>query len=153
VLLGWMLSRSFFHSLERHLPFLNSATPVSCQETAQSQSYSHRRSCGFIDPTYCIEQLVLRRWDISCLNYLSSEIDRADFSYAHMDLNTLVNILYPPLPLSHAPKFLQIHSTGFFLPWHRFFVQTLEDELRKQCGYNGVQPYWDWTKGNISHKR
>ena len=46
------------------------------------------------------------------------------------------------------PHLPQIHSTGFFFPWHRLFVQTLEEELRSKCGYNGVQPYWDWTKGN-----
>jgi len=51
-----------------------------------------------------------------------------DFSYAHMDLNAL------------------IHGTGFFLPWHRLFVQTFEDVLRSKCGYTGVHPYWDWTQ-------
>lgn len=50
--------------------------------------------------------------------------------------------------LSHVPNLSQIHNTGFFLPWHRQFVQTFEDELRSKCGYDGVQPYWDWTKGN-----
>ena len=44
----------------------------------------------------------------------------------------------------------QIHNTGFFLPWHRLYVQNLEDKMRSKCGYDGVQPYWDWTKGNIS---
>lgn len=51
-----------------------------------------------------------------------------DFVYIHMDLNVL------------------IHNTGFFLPWHRLYVQTFEDTLRSKCGYNGVHPYWDWTK-------
>jgi len=60
------------------------------------------------------------------INQNSSYYD--DFSYAHMDLNIL------------------IHSTGFFLPWHRLFVQTFEDELKCKCGYDGVQPYWDWTQ-------
>jgi len=50
-----------------------------------------------------------------------------DIVYAHMDLN------------------LDIHFTGFFLPWHRYYVQFLEDSLTKKCGYKGVQPYWDWT--------
>lgn len=39
-----------------------------------------------------------------------------------------------------------IHATGFFLPWHRLYVQTFEDQLRSQCGYDGVHPYWNWTK-------
>ena len=36
-----------------------------------------------------------------------------------------------------------------FLPWHRYYVQFFEDALTKKCGYKGVQPYWDWTLGNI----
>ena len=54
----------------------------------------------------------------------------------------------PATSLSHVPQSLQIHSTGFFLPWHRLFIQTLEEELRSECGYDGVHPYWDWTKGD-----
>jgi len=51
-----------------------------------------------------------------------------DFSYVHMDLNPM------------------IHNTGFFLPWHRLYVQIFEDNLRSKCGYTGVHPYWDWTQ-------
>jgi tyrosinase len=51
-----------------------------------------------------------------------------DYSYTHMDLNVL------------------IHATGLFFPWHRMFVHSFEYELRAKCGYDGVQPYWDWTK-------
>ncbi|KAF9648026.1 Di-copper centre-containing protein [Thelephora ganbajun] len=50
-----------------------------------------------------------------------------DIAYIHMDLN------------------FDIHYTGFFLPWHRYYVQFFEDSLVKKCGYKGAQPYWDWT--------
>jgi len=60
------------------------------------------------------------------LNSNSSYYD--DIVYTHMDLNVL------------------IHGTGFFFPWHRLYVQTLEDKMRSECGYDGVQPYWDWTQ-------
>lgn len=36
--------------------------------------------------------------------------------------------------------------TGHFFPWHRQYVQAFEDQLRDSCGYDGVQPYWDWTQ-------
>ncbi|KAI0049390.1 Di-copper centre-containing protein [Auriscalpium vulgare] len=51
-----------------------------------------------------------------------------DFVYIHMDLNT------------------QIHFTGLFLPWHRWYVWVYEQQLSSKCGYKGVSPYWDWTK-------
>ncbi|KAJ7578733.1 hypothetical protein C8J56DRAFT_968947, partial [Mycena floridula] len=31
------------------------------------------------------------------------------------------------------------------LPWHRRFVALYESTLRSECGYEGAQPYWDWT--------
>jgi len=50
-----------------------------------------------------------------------------DFVYAHMDLNPV------------------IHFTGLFLPWHRNYLNDFELALRKECGYKGAHPYWDWT--------
>ena len=65
-----------------------------------------------------------------------------------MDLNVKVN----KIDLFHfwclVPNLLQIHQTGYFLPWHRLYVQTLEDQMSAKCGYTGVQPYWDWTQGD-----
>jgi len=64
-----------------------------------------------------------------------------------MDLNVLV-IMIDLFHLPDAAKSLQIHGTGYFLPWHRLYVQTFENALRSKCGYTGVQPYWDWTQGD-----
>ena len=72
------------------------------------------------------------------------------YSYGSQCFGKLESTPLPPPP--HWGDFLQIHNTGFFLPWHRLYVQTFEDALRSECGYNGVQPYWDWTKGNASRK-
>ncbi|KAL2211787.1 Di-copper centre-containing protein [Sarocladium strictum] len=49
-----------------------------------------------------------------------------DFVAIHIDLTT------------------SIHSTGNFLTWHRYFVHTYEQALKKECGYKGAQPYWNW---------
>jgi len=35
-----------------------------------------------------------------------------------------------------------IHSTGVFLPWHRYFLTIWEDALQKDCGWDQPQPYW-----------
>jgi tyrosinase len=32
------------------------------------------------------------------------------------------------------------------LAWHRYFTYEYEQTLRKECGYTGTQPYWDWAK-------
>ena len=39
----------------------------------------------------------------------------------------------------------QIHWTGLFLPWHRAFVYAFESALKTKCGFNGTQPYWNWS--------
>ncbi|TDZ32018.1 Tyrosinase-like protein orsC [Colletotrichum spinosum] len=46
----------------------------------------------------------------------------------------------------HIQKTLEIHYTGNFMPWHRWFVHLYETALREECGYTGYQPYWDWPK-------
>ncbi|CCO30157.1 hypothetical protein BN14_04181 [Rhizoctonia solani AG-1 IB] len=50
-----------------------------------------------------------------------------DMTYVHMDLTD------------------QIHYTGLFLPWHRWFVNAHVQQLKAQCGYKGVMPYWVQT--------
>ncbi|KAI1847898.1 hypothetical protein JX265_001904 [Neoarthrinium moseri] len=42
----------------------------------------------------------------------------------------------------HQIHALQIHSTGTFLPYHRYFLHTHEF-LLNECGYKGGLPYWD----------
>lgn len=47
---------------------------------------------------------------------------------------------------THINQTLTIHYTGTFLAWHRYFTWQYEQALRNECGYQGYQPYWDWTK-------
>jgi tyrosinase len=47
---------------------------------------------------------------------------------------------------NHILKTLEIHYTGTFLAWHRYFTWQYEQALRNECGYKGYQPYWDWAK-------
>ena len=44
--------------------------------------------------------------------------------------------------------FHQIHFTGLFLPWHRWYVHSVETALRTKCDFTGASPYWDWSKGS-----
>ncbi|KAL2210125.1 Di-copper centre-containing protein [Sarocladium strictum] len=47
---------------------------------------------------------------------------------------------------THINQTRQIHQTGNFLTWHRYFVWTYEQTLRNECGYKGAQPYWNWVE-------
>jgi tyrosinase len=46
------------------------------------------------------------------------------------------------LVLLHQVEALQIHSTGTFLPFHRYFVHVHEF-LLAECGWTGGHPYWN----------
>ena len=41
----------------------------------------------------------------------------------------------------------QIHNTGLFFPFHRFYVNAVESAMKEFCGYTGAFPYWDWSIG------
>ncbi|CZR62661.1 related to monophenol monooxygenase (tyrosinase) [Phialocephala subalpina] len=45
---------------------------------------------------------------------------------------------------THINQTLNIHYTGTFLAWHRYFTWNYEQALRNECGYTGTQPYWNW---------
>ncbi|KAK7953497.1 Tyrosinase ustQ [Apiospora saccharicola] len=40
----------------------------------------------------------------------------------------------------HVAQVQYIHTTGSFLPWHRYFITVHEAILRSDCGYKGVIP-------------
>ncbi|KAK4117804.1 Di-copper centre-containing protein [Canariomyces notabilis] len=46
----------------------------------------------------------------------------------------------------HMNQTLNIHGTGSFLSWHRFYTWSFERVLREECGYTGTQPYWNWGR-------
>lgn len=45
--------------------------------------------------------------------------------------------------MDHAPE---IHGTPRFLPWHRYYLSYLENELQNKSGQPVTIPFWDWTK-------
>lgn len=71
-----------------------------------------------------------------CLHNLPKE------KYAAVDAVTTRN---DELVYTHFSLNTEIHFVANFLPWHRWFVKLREDMLRSECGFNGTQPYWDWS--------
>ncbi|KAG9108527.1 hypothetical protein FRC07_008434 [Ceratobasidium sp. 392] len=63
---------------------------------------------------------------ISLINGTSSLYD--DWVYLHMDSN------------------VKTHVTAMFFPWHRWYIDAFEKELKAQCQFKGTIPYWDFTK-------
>ncbi|KAG9096969.1 hypothetical protein FS749_007375, partial [Ceratobasidium sp. UAMH 11750] len=59
---------------------------------------------------------------------------------------TTASSYYDDLVYVHMDQTDHIHYTGLFLPWHRWYVNEHVTQLKSQCGYRGVMPYWDWSR-------
>lgn len=53
---------------------------------------------------------------------------------------------YDDFVATHINQTMNIHGTGNFLSWHRYFTWAYEQVLRNECGYKGYQPYYNWPK-------
>ncbi|KAF9698144.1 hypothetical protein EKO04_003883 [Ascochyta lentis] len=51
---------------------------------------------------------------------------------------------YDDFVVTHIIQTLNIHGTGNFLAWHRYYTWAYEQVLRNECGYKGYQPYYSW---------
>jgi hypothetical protein len=73
-----------------------------------------------------------------------------DIVYMHMDLNHVVRVYileeFSPWAVIWL-SYKQIHFTGLFLPWHRWYVHFFESVMKSKCGFSGASPYWNWSSG------
>ncbi|QGA17998.1 hypothetical protein EYB26_005676 [Talaromyces marneffei] len=51
---------------------------------------------------------------------------------------------YDDFVATHINQTPNIHYTGTFLAWHRYFAWEFEQTLINECGYTGTIPYWNW---------
>ncbi|KAF3052247.1 hypothetical protein E8E11_011198 [Didymella keratinophila] len=51
---------------------------------------------------------------------------------------------YDDFVVTHILQTMNIHGTGNFLAWHRYYTWAYEQVLRNECGYKGYQPYYSW---------
>lgn len=74
---------------------------------------------------------------INCIHSQPSNLDKTQFPAA-------VN-RYQDYAVVHVQRTGQVHLSGFFLTWHRYFLHLFERDLRRTCGYRGRFPYWDFA--------
>ncbi|KAK4230911.1 hypothetical protein QBC38DRAFT_467267 [Podospora fimiseda] len=75
---------------------------------------------------------------LQCLLQRPSKLDQAKFPGAKSRYDDFVVV--------HMNQTMFIHGTGSFLTWHRYYLWAFEEVLRKECGYTGSHPYWDWGR-------
>ncbi|KAK7040129.1 hypothetical protein VNI00_009935 [Paramarasmius palmivorus] len=105
--------------------YLSSAYHARCDSPIKRQEWralSTTQKQEYIDAVRCLQGAESRT---ATSEGAKTRFD--DFHSAHIDLAD------------------EVHLVGQFLVWHRFYLHLYETALRKECGYSGSQPYWDWT--------
>ena len=69
---------------------------------------------------------------VLCLSKAPSKLDSKKFPGAKSRYDDFVVV--------HMNQTLNIHGTGNFLSWHRYYIWSWENVLRKECGYKGTLP-------------
>lgn len=75
---------------------------------------------------------------IKCIMDQPSSLDQSKYPAA-------VN-RYFDYAVTHVLRTGQVHLSGYFLTWHRYFLHLFEEDLRNTCGYEGRFPYWNFAK-------
>ncbi|KIW79722.1 hypothetical protein Z517_06336 [Fonsecaea pedrosoi CBS 271.37] len=73
---------------------------------------------------------------IKCLASKPSQLDQTLYPAA--------TNRYMDYAVIHVNRTREVHLSGFFLTWHRYFLHLFEEDLKHQCGYVGAFPYWNW---------
>jgi len=53
---------------------------------------------------------------------------------------------YEDLVRLHQRSMPDVHGSAVFIIWHRYYLWTFEQVLRKECGFNRAMPWWDEAK-------
>ncbi|KAF8603183.1 Di-copper centre-containing protein [Ceratobasidium sp. AG-I] len=79
-----------------------------------------------------------------------SKLLKPSYPRANIPNVTTASSFYDDMTYIHMDLTDHIHYTGYFLPWHRWYTNQHVTQLKLQCGYTGVMPYWDWSKDAAS---
>lgn len=77
---------------------------------------------------------------VQCLQKLPPQVMTAEQASTYPGVKSR----YDEYLATHINLTLVIHFTADFLAWHRYFIHSYEQDLKKHCGYTGAQPYWLW---------
>jgi hypothetical protein len=109
--------------------------PSQVADTRHSGDLTHQERLNYVSAVLCLQHLPPR----TPANVSAGARSRVSTWENRVDIEALF-IQYDDFIVTHIQKTLQIHYTGNFLPWHRWFTYSYEKALRDECGYKGYQP-------------
>ncbi len=117
-----------------------------CTDVATRGSLSHQSRIEYTNAVQCLQQkpAISSSYDVPGAR---SHFD--DFSATHIIEAPHVHFSVRIFCLLHmgqiARKDRLNPEKGLFFHFHRYFIWLYEKALQEECGYEGTQPYWDWT--------
>lgn len=75
--------------------------------------------------------------------YIDAELCMTKLPSRLANVNPAVRNLFDDMQAVHQIQSGHIHSSGHFLPFHRYHMWAHETLLREACGYTGAQPWWE----------
>ncbi|TFK70685.1 Di-copper centre-containing protein [Pluteus cervinus] len=112
-------------------------TPSTCTQPAQRaewRTFTATQKATFLTAVKCLASKP--HWSQLQQNNTGPDIPPMDTSGS----------LYDDFVWIHIDFNHHIHSTAWFFPWHRWYLNLYVRALNTQCGYSGNLPYWDWTQ-------
>ena len=108
---------------------------------------------------YCTEETIKIRRDFDLMEPAERQAYTDAVKCIASKPSQLNQTLYPAATnrymdyaVTHVNRTRQVHLSGFFLTWHRYYLHLFEEDLRGECGYTGAFPYWNWpsTADNLT---
>ncbi|KAK4182604.1 putative tyrosinase [Podospora australis] len=116
------------------------AAQALANQTAYHQQHGGSTACTVQTPLGSLSgaERIAYTNAVKCLMAKPALLDPVEFPGSRTRYDDFVAV--------HVAQTFEIHSTASFLSWHWYFTWAYEQALRKECGYNGYQPYWNWGK-------
>jgi tyrosinase len=128
------------------------AAPTNDSDTADAQSLScHSPSTRIEWRSFTASQKAAWISSVKCINSkphsqtLKPVVHPSDIPPMNTSGSLYDDLVYVHMDVNH-----NIHFTGVFLPFHRWYLDTFERLMRNECGYKGPMGYWDWTKDSAN---
>ena len=105
----------------------------------RSGDLTHQERLDYVDAVLCLQRLPSRT-PANVSSGARSRVSRCFLLWGGRCANLTTRLQYDDFVVTHIQQTLEIHYTGNFLPWHRWFTWSYENALRSECGYKGYQP-------------
>ncbi|KAH7123532.1 hypothetical protein B0J11DRAFT_314061 [Dendryphion nanum] len=121
---GAAINQQFYQAIQQPAQY-KKCNPTNIQVRQEWSSFSSTEKKAYISAVQCLSKLPPKTSKEVCPGCRNR---------------------YDDFVATHIQQTFNIHVTGNFLTWHRYFTWAYEQTLRNECGYKGNQPYYSYSR-------